>query len=295
MATPTTPISPSAEDPRSQKLERIRAVLEQASQDFPGQAGLLFHDLELGQTVGVGTDLEFEAASLIKLPVLVELYRRLEAGDIPPDEEMVFEERFRVQGSGHLKDQEAGSLWRLTELARLMIQESDNVATDMLIERLGMAEVNHQMSVLGLQQTVLARGIYDFEVIEEGQDNLTSAGDVGLLLQELGEGRLPGSTQMHQLLMGQKRNDMIPARLPEGTTVAHKTGQLLSVLHDAGIVYTPRGSYVLVFLGQGFQQNPDEIEQFWADLSLQVHTAYLEIPGPAGEVIPPEGSPSPGA
>ncbi|MCA9790617.1 MAG: serine hydrolase [Candidatus Eremiobacteraeota bacterium] len=274
IATPTAPASPSPEDPRSQKLEAVREVLDKAAQDFPGKAALVFYDLELGQTIAVHGDEQFEAASLIKIPILVELYRQIETGELSIDEEMVYEERFRVEGSGLLKDEEAGGKYKLTELARLMVQESDNVATDMLIERLGMDKINQEMGLLGLTHTVLARRIYDFKEIDRGHDNLTTANDVALLFRELGEGRLPGSTAMHQILEGQKRNDMLPAKLPKGTRVAHKTGELLRVLHDAGLIYTDHGSYVLVLLGQGFE-HPDEVQKFWADVSAEVHEAYM--------------------
>ncbi|MBI3925819.1 MAG: serine hydrolase [Armatimonadetes bacterium] len=253
-------------------------MIEEAASSFPGRAGIAFYDLDLGQGVYVGAEEPFEAASLIKLPILVEFYQQVVGGTLKADEEIAFLEEYRVEGSGVIKKQPAGTRYKLSELASLMITHSDNVATDMLTDRLGIENINKHMEGLGLTQTVLGRHIYDFAEIERGNDNLASARDIAVLLQGIAEGELPGSTPMHQILEAQTRKDMIPAQLPPGTRIAHKTGELIGVLHDAGIVYTPRGAYVLVLMGQDFSA-PDVAIQHWADLSGRIYREFVAVRG----------------
>lgn len=268
--------SPTPEVPREERVEAVKSVLATAAEEFPGRIAVGFYDLELGQGAFHNPDQQLEAASLIKLPILVEFYRQAQTGGLDPAETMVFEERFRVGGSGSLQHEEAGTSWPLQELATLMVTQSDNVATDMLVERLGRDAITHQMELLGLKNTTLERGIYDFAAIDQGRDNLTTAADMTALLRLIAEGELPGSDAMHEMLDAQERKDMIPAQLPKGTRVAHKTGELLGVLHDAGIVYTPKGAYVLVFLSQDFPST-EETREFWAELSRKVYDAYTGV------------------
>lgn len=262
-------------DHRQRRLQVIEQVLQAKAESFPGSAGIVFYELDLGARLQAGTSQPFEAASLIKLPIMIELYRQLEGGGLEADEEMVFEEKFIVGGSGILKDQPPGGSYKLTELARLMIQESDNVATDMLIERLGMEAINHLCELKGYSDTRVQRKIYDFAEIERGRDNITSAQDVCKMLEEIANGQLPGATKMHQLLEGQKRRDILAAPLPEGTRVANKTGSLLGILHDAGIIYAPHGAYILVCMGQEID-DPDEAKKTWVELSDEVYKIYAE-------------------
>lgn len=233
----------------------------------------MFVDLESGVRAEHRPREVFESASLVKLPILVELYRRAEAGELKLTEEMVLEARFRVEGSGILKNQPGGTRWSLEKLARLMVAESDNIATDMLLERLGLDTLTPAMRKLGLQDTTVERTIFDFGAIDAGRDNRTSAADTALLLEKLGKGELPGSQAMLAILETTRRRDMLPARLPQGVKVAHKTGELTGVLHDAGLITTPEGRYVLVLLAQGFPDR-EEMLKFWAGFSGGVYRAY---------------------
>lgn len=229
---------------------------------LPPTSSVVFVDLESGFRAEHQPREVFESASLVKLPILVELYGR----GLDLSEEMVLEDRFRVEGSGKLKSAETGTRWTLEQLAQLMVAESDNIATDMLLERLGLDTITPAMKKLGLKDTTVERTIFDFAAIDAGRDNRTSASDTALLLEKMARGELPGSAAMLKILETTRRRDMLPAG---GGKVAHKTGELTGVLHDAGIV---DGRYVLVMLAQGFPDRDAQV-QAWAKLAGQVYKA----------------------
>lgn len=255
----------------------VQKAVEVSAREFPGRAGIVWRHVPSGAEAAVGAAESFEAASLVKLPILVELFRRVEAGGLQLNEELVFDEEFRVGGSGVLKDRPAGTRVRLDELARLMIVESDNAATDMLLEKLGPDRIEAAMQGLGLRDTTVRRRIFDFEAIDAGRDNLTSPADIARLLDLIARDEVPGAAAMREILAGQKRKDMIPAGLPPGTPVAHKTGELTGVLHDAGIVTSPGGDYIVVLMGQEFPDREGAIRA-WADASRRLWKAAPHQP-----------------
>jgi len=233
----------------------------------------VFVDLESGFRAEHRPQEVFESASLVKLPILVELYRRAETGELKLSEQMTLEDRFRVEGSGTLKNEASGTRWSLEQLARLMVAESDNIATDMLLEKLGLDTLTPAMQKLGLKATTVERTIFDFAAIDAGRDNRTTPADTALLLEKMARQELPGSEAMLKILESTKRRDMLPARLPQGVTVAHKTGELTGVLHDAGLVTTPQGRYILVLMAQGFPGR-EAMLKFWAAFSGRVYKTY---------------------
>lgn len=253
--------------------------MKKSTTAFSGSSGIVCEPLSGSGSVRHRSDTRFESASLVKLPILVELARRIEAGEVHAEDPMIFEERFRVEGSGVLKKRPAGGKYSLQQLAEWMITQSDNVATDMLLERLGMNTVEDAMERLGLRNTTVQRTIFDFGAIDRGRDNLISAADAATLLRGIGEGRLPRSEWMLEILTHTKRHDLIQKRLPSDLRVAHKTGQLQGVLHDAALVFLPEQAYVLVVLTQGAPEA--EAEKFIQELSADVYheLAAKENPG----------------
>lgn len=211
----------------------------------------------------------FESASLVKLAILVELARRLEAGACKPEDTLVFEERFRVGGSGHLQKEPAGGRYRLDDLAEWTITESDNVATDMLFDYLRLPSLEPAMRALGLQQMTVRRTIFAFDEIDRGRDNLISAADLAQLLGKIARKELPRSDWMLNILQKTHRHDLIQASMPKELQVAHKSGELSGFLHDGGIVYTTP-PYILVILTRA---NKDDSEKFIRGLSSEIYQA----------------------
>jgi beta-lactamase class A len=155
-------------------------------------------------------------------------------------------------------------------LLRLMITRSSNFATNTLIALVGADNVNRTMRSLGAQRMQVLRGVEDGKAFDKGLNNTTTARDLAIILRAIEEGRAgpPGATrEMLEILTAQEFNEKIPAGLPPGTRVAHKTGEITAVSHDAAIVYpSGRKPYVLVVLTKGISDGTKS-SKLIADLS----------------------------
>ncbi len=276
MVTPTARPTPQASATvRPFPRESIQSIVKNCTQKFSGRSGLVV-GLALAppeQWVQHRAEESFEAASLVKLPILVELSRRIQAGQLRAEDSMVFEERHRVGGSGVLQQRPAGGRYRLDQLAEWMVAESDNVATDMLLEHLGLEQVHRQAVALGLRHTTVERTIFDFASIDAGKDNRTCARDMAWLLAQLADRRLAGSEWMLALLEKTRRRDLLVGGLPPGCRVAHKTGQLDGFLHEAALL-RQQPPILLVVLTAG--SPPEEAQAFMQSLARQVYEQLRE-------------------
>jgi beta-lactamase class A len=209
----------------------------------------------------------FHAASTMKVPVMVELYRQVHAGTLSIDQPIPVVNRFHsiVDGSPYTlsagDDSEAdlykadGQTRSARQLCELMITVSSNLATNVLIEKLGVERVRATVAALGAQGMDVRRGVEDNVAFRAGLNNTTTAGALLALLEAIAAGRAvspEASREMVAILERQKFNEAIPAGLPAGTRVAHKTGSITRIQHDAAIVYAPR-PYVLVVLVRGIE------------------------------------------
>jgi beta-lactamase class A len=159
-------------------------------------------------------------------------------------------------------------------LLRLMIVRSSNFATNTLITLVGADEVTRTMRSLGAQRIQVLRGVEDGKAFEKGLNNTTTARDLSIILRAIEEGRAasPVATrEMLAILLAQEFNEKIPAGLPPGTRVAHKTGEITAVSHDAAIVYPPgRQPYVLVVLTRGITDGTKS-SKLISDISSMVY------------------------
>lgn len=235
----------------------------------PFADAILALEAETGGTIGVaawhlGSDRKFEhhgdelfpAASVIKIHLLVLMQRMKEQGSLSFDEVFVLREEDKVGGSGTLQNQDAGGEYSLHELARLMTVISDNTATNIIIRRLGGLErVNEEFRQFGVERSSLRRYMMDFESRERGIDNEITPRETTELLAGIERGTAAatpeGNKAVLDVLLGQEHRSRMPALLPEGIRVAHKTGSLVEVSHDAGIIYAPSGPIVLTVLTKG--------------------------------------------
>jgi beta-lactamase class A len=274
--------------PRTISLEQaLRARIAQV----PGaHVGLWFEDFASGDTLGIADTVSFHAASTMKVPVMFELYRQADAGTLDLDARILLQNRFlsivdRSPYSLEPGDDSDSSLYRmvgsevsLRELNRRMIVRSSNLATNVLIEQLDPTRVTSFARSLGGAGVVVRRGVEDIPAFRAGLNNTTTARGLGKLLSALERGQVasPKATAaMRETLMGQEFNDEIPAGLPAGTRVAHKTGWITATTHDAAIVYPPgRAPFVLVILTR---EIPDRAvaQQLMADCARLVWNAYV--------------------
>ncbi|MBK5097718.1 MAG: serine hydrolase [Gemmatimonadetes bacterium] len=231
--------------------------------------GFAYRDLETGAEILLGPDTEFHAASMMKVPVMVRLYRMADAGTLDLDAPLPVRNEFTSIYDGSTypltwDDDSDSTLYALTgtavptrELIDLMITRSSNLATNILIELADPDSIAAMLEEFGAQGMKVLRGVEDIPAYRHGMNNTTSARGLLELYTALGRGTAasPASTRaMLDILLGQEFNDAIPAGLPAGVPVAHKTGWITEIDHDGGLVFPTVGSpYVLVILTRGVE------------------------------------------
>ena len=237
----------------------IEAV-KNSAEKFSGTAGLVVHSLADGEKFAQNEGRVFYSASLIKLGILYTLFSKAAAGELSLDEKLELAEGTAVDG-GLLHKTRPGAKLRLDDLALLMIPLSDNTATNMLIDRLGIGAINDNFKKLGLDDTILGRKMLDFEAKKAGRDNFTTAADVARILEILHSGEeLPPEyrSRAMDILSAQKLNGKLPGLIPLDDPddleqiLAHKTGELPGIEHDAGVFFFKSGRPVVaVVLTEG--------------------------------------------
>ena len=250
-----------------------KAVIEQIIKESGADVAVAFRTLD-GPAGGparlellLQPDVTFHAASTMKVPVMIELFRQARAGQARLDEPLLVKNEFAsiVDGSpyalstGDDSDVEVykrvGQSMTLLELCEPMITVSSNFATNLLIQRLGAANVQRTVDAMGAGGMIVRRGVEDSKAFAAGLNNSTTARALLVLMERIA--RLEAvdadaSRQMLDILKRQQFNDAIPANLPPGTPVAHKTGSITRIHHDAAVVLAPR-PFVLVVLTRGVE------------------------------------------
>jgi beta-lactamase class A len=221
-------------------------------------------DLETGAEFGYHADRWFHAASTIKVAILVGVYGAIHRGELLPQSRVHVRNRFLSAADGSPyrmrldRDanpdihREIGRTLRVSELADAMITTSSNLATNLLLDLVGLDVLQRSIDSFGLHGIDLRRGVEDEKAFEVGISNRVTANGLVGLLRLIGEERAfsPAlSRQMLDVLLGQQFNTGIPAGLPRGAKVAHKTGEISTIAHDAGLVYLPgRKPYAIAVL-----------------------------------------------
>jgi beta-lactamase class A len=273
---------------RDSILEKIQARIQLE----PGaQVGLAYVDLGSSDTLFLNADASFHAASTMKVPLMIELFRRASSGSFGMGQRLMIVNQFAsiVDGSAYALDSTSdsdttlyhriGARVPVDTLLRLMITRSSNLATNTLIALVGAEQVNRTMRSLGAQRIQVLRGVEDGKAFDKGLINTTTARDLAIILMAIEQGRAssPEATrEMRQILLAQEFNEKIPAGLPAGIRVAHKTGEITAHSHDAAIVYPPgRSPYVLVVLTRGIQDGA-KASKLVADISSIVYARNSE-------------------
>jgi beta-lactamase class A len=256
--------------------QRLTSLWQKIEQHLAGASGTFSIELVLPDS---GMALQYNptvlpSASLIKVFIMAEAFRRASSGSLNLFDSAAVTPNVQVGGAGPLEYAECGASFKLLELIELMIIESDNTATNILIQILGMDSVNKLARTLGCRNTLLKRQMMDFSARAAGSDNFTSPTDMNSLLSRLYANDCiePASDQaMLAILLRQTDTCKLPLLLPPGTVIAHKTGELDGIEHDSGIIYgqTP---YILTIMTENL---PDEAQgrQTIAELSRIVYDA----------------------
>jgi beta-lactamase class A len=236
-----------------QPLLRLRADVRHLASGLGSPSAVEVMDLATGYSAGYNANASMPAASTIKVPVMVEVFRQLQAGAFDLNRHVTLLARDKDYGSGELCDLSPGETFPVSELLEKMIDISDNTATNMLIRLVGRSHVNATMANLGLTHTHL-----ETDVRTSGwairQELRSSPQDMVRLLGRMAHGTLIdhwSSNEMISILEQDQFNTLIPAPLPDDVMVAHKTGSLFDTLNDVGIVYADQEPYVIAVMTTG--------------------------------------------
>jgi len=277
---------PAVAQPPQAAIDDMRSRVVRRIADVPGATvGVAFRDITSGRMFDIDPDSLFHAASTMKVPVLIEYFRAIDAGRLDRNQDVLLVNSFPSIADGSPFSVDAGddsdsALYAFVgrriavrALVDRMITRSSNLATNAVIAIVGAARADSSAHSLGARTMRVLRGVEDGKAFQRGLNNLTSASDLAALLMAIEQRRAasPASCgEMLDILAHQEFNDEIPAGLPKGIRVAHKTGWITGVLHDAALVYPPgRRPYVLVVLTKGI---PDEkvARQLIVDISRLV-------------------------
>lgn len=275
----------TAQDPVARLRER---VVERVSEVQGSTVGVVFREVGGGAAFFLNADSVFHAASTMKVPVMIEYFRGIDAGRLKRNQDLLLGTEFKsiVDGSPYSLDagvdsdssvfERVGQRVPLRWLVERMIVRSSNLATNTLIELLDATRVDATAQSLGTTHLKVLRGVEDGKAFQQGLNNQASARDLATLLEAIEMGRAASKAscrEMIDILTKQEFNEEIPAGLPPGTRVAHKTGWITGVTHDAALVYPPgRKPYVLVVLTKGIRERP-VAQRLIADISRIVWDA----------------------
>jgi beta-lactamase class A len=227
-----------------------KAVSTRATR-FGGTVGYVIKDFKSGQVAANNSDLVFPSASLIKFPILCAAFQAVEEGRMSLGAPVTLQRGDRKGGSGTLKFSLVGTVYTNRELLEAMIDRSDNTAADLIVRQLGYDYLQKTFIALGLQDTVIRPEGFKLTSRRVHEDNMTSPRDMAYLLEKIYRRELvspEASDQMLDIMKHQHLRDRLPRFLPTGWEIAHKTGLLRKACHDVGIVFSPKGDYLICVL-----------------------------------------------
>lgn len=258
-------------------LERI---LQNKVRNFKGTVGLVIEDLDNEWRISFNKDTPIPSASLVKVPIMLACFYAAEDGKIHLSDEVRIKPSDKAPGSKGLVNKASGYVFTVEELFRPMITESNNTAANALIDLLGFDASNEYFKKMGLKNTNIARKMLDFEKRKDGEENYTTAQDMAYLLEGLYHESIlnkDASRKCMELLGQQKINDRIPKELPRGTLIAHKTGLEKYVCHDAGIVFTDKGNFLICILTKHNDNFSKSTKKFISDVTLLTYNYYRDL------------------
>ena len=257
----------------------LKVEIQEKLQELEGDFAVAFKNIDDStQTVLIKEREMFHAASTMKTPVMIELFKQAASGRFSLDDSILVKNEFRsiVDSSFYKMDisedsegelyEKIGQKRTIRRLINDMITMSSNLATNILIEKVGAQNVTQTIRSYGADSIKVLRGVEDIKAYKKGLSNRTTALDESIIYERLGQGEAVNkvaSKEMIEILKKQQFNDMIPTRLPDNVEVAHKTGWITGVHHDSGLVILPDGQkYVLVLLSKNAPNRENVISTF---------------------------------
>jgi beta-lactamase class A len=249
----------------------LEPILEEARDKLIAVA---FQELETGTNYYLNADHEFHPASTFKVHVMMEVFRQANEELLSLEDRLPIVNSFSSIADGSrfsldVKDDSEQTLYTrsgetesIYELTRLMIVRSSNLATNILLKKVGAENTNNFIRALGIEGVTVRRGVEDNVAFRLGMNNSATARGLTQTMDLIARKKVvseEASEQMIEILLGQEFNESIPALLPNFVKVAHKTGWTNDFFHDTGIVFLPdRGPYVLSIMTKGFAENDED-------------------------------------
>nr|WP_250123024.1 serine hydrolase [Chroococcidiopsis sp. CCMEE 29] len=261
----------------SQEIMPLKTVVQQLAAKHPKLLpGVFFVDLDTGAYLDLNGDSTFAAASMIKVPILVAFFQDVDAGKIRLDEKLTLKKELIGGGSGDMQYKSPGTQFTALETATKMITISDNTATNLLIERLGgAAALNQRFQKWGLTVTEIRNLLPDLS-----GTNTTSPEDLGHLMALVNQGDLVSLKSRDRLLDIMRRTvtaTLLPRGLGEGATIAHKTGDIGSLVGDVGLVDMPSGKRYIAVAMVKRPHNNSEAKELIRQISKAAYQQFSSL------------------
>lgn len=250
-------------------LDKLKRDVINTLSESEGDFAVAFKDITTGETLFINEKEVFHAASTMKTPVMIEVYKQAAEGKFLLSDSVEVKNEFKsiVDSSLYSLDKnddsefelynQVGTRKPLSDIVYDMIISSSNLATNIVIELVDAKKVTQTMRNLGAPDLLVLRGVEDQKAFEAGLSNTTTAYDLMVIFEKLANGEAvnpDADQQMINILLDQKFNEIIPAQLPKEVKVAHKTGNITGVQHDSALVILPDGKkYVLVILSKNLK------------------------------------------
>jgi beta-lactamase class A len=261
---------------KKQTAKELKESIENELTKPSGIFAVAFKDLTTGEEIFINEHTMFHAASTMKAPVMVEVYKQATAGKFSLKDSLLIKNEFKSildsstysltpeSDSDTLIYKHVGEKRTVYSLLYDMIIISSNLATNLIVELVDAKNVTQTMRDIGAKDIQVLRGVEDGKAYEAGLNNQVTAYDLMLLYETIANEETvnaEASMAMIDILLDQRFNDIIPAKLPKEVKVAHKTGSITGVRHDSGIVFLPDGrKYILVLLSKDLQDADAGIE-----------------------------------
>lgn len=254
------------------RLDSVKSLISAKFNFAQGNFALAFKEVGNDSNTILINDKEvFHAASTMKTPVMIEVFKQVNQGKFKLDDSILVKNEFSsiVDGSKYsmdISDDGGEDLYKfigqkktIKDLMTDMIIVSSNLATNILIELVGADNVMSTMRSIGAKDIKVLRGVEDQKAYDKGLNNTTTAYDLMLIFEKIAKGEIINKSScqaMMDILLQQKFNDVIPALLPSEVKVAHKTGSITGIIHDSGIVILPNNKkYILVLLSKNLKDD----------------------------------------
>ena len=273
------------------EMTNLKSKIEKKLSAVQGDFAVAFKNLQNGEMILINPKESFHAASTMKTPVMIEVFKKVKEGKFSLNDSITIKNDFKsiVDGSlYHLdsaSDSETELYHHIGEKATLyhllyeMIIASSNLSTNLIIDLIDAKKVTQSMRELGAKNIHVLRGVEDGKAFAKGLNNTTTANDLMVIFDHIANGTVvdkQSCDKMISILLDQKYNEIIPALLPKNIKVAHKTGSITGVQHDSGIIFLPDGrKYVLVLLSKNLKDEAAGVKVL-AEVSGMVYQSVVK-------------------